>query len=66
MLYPLSMLSVYTESFALFLLFNKSYSVTTMYVCMFMDSILWLRGQELGFLSHLLGACLESLNAYSR
>ena len=48
------------------LLFNKSYSVTTMCFCMFMNSILWLRGQELGFLSHLLGACLEVLNAYSR
>ena len=49
-----------------FLLQNKSYSVTTMSVCMFMDSILWLRGQQLGILSHLLGACLEILNAYSR
>ena len=66
MLYPLSMLSVYTESFALFLLFNKSYSVTTMSVCLFIDSILWLCGQQLRFLSHLLGARLEILNAYSR
>ena len=33
---------------------------------MFMDSILWLRGQQLGFLSHLLAARLEILNAYSR
>ena len=34
-----------------FFLFNKSYLLATMSVCMFVDSILQVRGQELWFLS---------------
>ena len=41
------------------LLFYKSHWLATISVCMFLDSILWLRWQELRFLSHrqLQGSC---------